>query len=62
MLERDVAGAGMVEFVRVLKELPGYSGWVVAEAEQDPKIAKQSNYAKLGYTNLSGFLAKARLV
>src|SRR5690606_3803640 len=27
-----VPGDGMIDYVRVLKELPGYSGWVVVEA------------------------------
>ncbi|MBA3447789.1 MAG: myo-inosose-2 dehydratase [Pseudaminobacter sp.] len=56
-----VPGDGMIDYVRVLKELKGYSGWVVVEAEQDPEKAKPSQYAKLGYRNLSSFLAEAGL-
>ncbi len=56
-----VPGDGMIDYVRVLKELKGYSGWVVVEAEQDPKKAKPSKYAKLGHKNLSRFLAEAGL-
>ena len=56
-----VPGDGMIDYVRVLKELKGYSGWVVVEAEQDPEKAKPAKYAKLGYRNLSGFLQQAGL-
>ena len=56
-----VPGDGMIDYVRVLKELKGYSGWVVVEAEQDPEKAKPAKYAKLGYKNLSGFLSEAGL-
>ena len=31
-----VPGDGMVDFPAVLAELPGYDGWLVVEAEQDP--------------------------
>lgn len=51
-----VPGDGMVDYVSVFKELPGYSGWVVVEAEQDPKKAEPAKYAKLGYDNLVRFL------
>ena len=47
-----VPGDGMVDYVSVFKELPGYSGWVVVEAEQDPKKAEPAKYAKMGYDNL----------
>lgn len=47
-----VPGDGMIDYVRVLRELPGYSGWVVIEAEQDPKKAHPLTYAKKGYANL----------
>lgn len=56
-----VPGDGMIDYVRVLKELKGYSGWVVVEAEQDPKKAKPSKYARLGHKNLSAYLAEAGL-
>jgi len=56
-----VPGDGMVDYVRVLKELKGYSGWVVVEAEQDPKKAKPSKYAKMGHANLVRFLSEAGL-
>jgi inosose dehydratase len=56
-----VPGDGMIDYARVLRELQGYSGWVVVEAEQDPKKATPSKYAKLGHKNLSRFLAEAGL-
>ena len=40
----------------MFRELPGYSGWVVVEAEQDPAKAHPLTYAKLGYKNLRGYL------
>src|SRR5204862_175270 len=34
-----VPGDGSVAFERVFRELRNYSGWLVLEAEQDPRIA-----------------------
>jgi inosose dehydratase len=56
-----VPGDGMIDYVRVLKELQGYSGWVVVEAEQDPKKADPAIYSKLGHANLSRFIKEAGL-
>lgn len=56
-----VPGDGLIDYVSVFKELPGYSGWVVVEAEQDPKIAIPAEYSKLGYNNLTRFLREAGL-
>lgn len=56
-----VPGDGMIDYVRVLRELAGYSGWVVVEAEQDPKKAEPAHYARLGHKNLSRLLAEAGL-
>jgi sugar phosphate isomerase/epimerase len=56
-----VPGDGMVDFVSVLRELPGYSGWIVIEAEQDPAKAHPLTYAKMGYANLTRFLKEAGL-
>lgn len=56
-----VPGDGLVDFVRVLKELVGYSGWVVVEAEQDPKKAPPSHYAERGHANLTRYLSEAGL-
>ena len=37
-----VPGDGMVDFASVFRELPGYSGWVMVEAEQDPAKAQSA--------------------
>lgn len=57
-----VPGDGCVDFPAVLRELPGYSGWVVVEAEQDPAKAHPLTYARLGYKNLRAHLASASLL
>jgi inosose dehydratase len=57
-----VPGDGCVDYPQVLRELVGYSGWAVVEAEQDPSKANPLTYAKLGHKNLLKFLADARLV
>lgn len=57
-----VPGDGCVDFPAVLRELPGYSGWVVVEAEQDPAKAHPLTYARLGYKNLRAHLASAGLL
>ena len=56
-----VPGDGMVDYKAVFAALPGYSGWVVIEAEQDPAKANPLAYAKLGIANLRGYLAGAGL-
>ena len=53
-----VPGDGSVDFERVFGELRGYSGWVVLEAEQDPRKADPMTYASLGYRNLRRLLAE----
>jgi inosose dehydratase len=50
-----------VDFVSVFKELSGYSGWIVVEAEQDPAKAHPLTYARMGYRNLTRYLAEAGL-
>jgi len=57
-----VPGDGMVDFPAVLKELPGYAGWLVVEAEQDPAKAHPLTYAKLGHANLARFARDAGLL
>jgi len=47
-----VPGDGCVPIERVFRELRHYSGWVVLEAEQDPKKADPFTYASLGLRNL----------
>ena len=56
-----VPGDGKVDYVSVFKELKDYSGWVVLEAEQDPKKAPPEKYVPMGVANLKRFLKDAGL-
>jgi inosose dehydratase len=56
-----VPGDGSIDFEAVLRELPGYSGWIVVEAEQDPKNAPPARYAALGAANLRNAIEAAGL-
>jgi inosose dehydratase len=49
-----VPGDGCIAFTPLLRDLQahGYSGWLVVEAEQDPRIAHPLTYARLGHDNL----------
>jgi inosose dehydratase len=55
-----VPGEGFIDYQAILHVLAdcGYSGWLVVEAEQDPRKADPLTYAKLGFDNLTR-LAKA---
>ena len=57
-----VPGDGMVDYAAVFRELKGYSGWVVLEAEQDPKKAPTLPYAKKGIAHLRAKLKEAGLM
>jgi inosose dehydratase len=57
-----VPGDGMVDYPAVFKALPGYSGWVVVEAEQDPEKAHPLTYAKKGVAHLKQSLKEAGFV
>jgi inosose dehydratase len=57
-----VPGDGCIDYPAVFRELPGYSGWVVVEAEQDPAKAHPLTYAKLGYNKLRDHLAGGALL
>jgi inosose dehydratase len=57
-----VPGDGMIDYVGVFKELKGYSGWVVLEAEQDPKKAPSLAYAKKGVAHLKAAFRESGLV
>ena len=56
-------GDGMVDYPGLLKILAGarYSGWLVQEAEQDPRIAHPLTYASLGCAHLKKLCATAKL-
>ncbi|HEY7646969.1 MAG TPA: myo-inosose-2 dehydratase, partial [Hyphomicrobiales bacterium] len=56
-----VPGDGFIDYVSVFRALPGYSGWVVVEAEQDPEKAEPAKYARMGHDNVSRFLKEAGL-
>jgi inosose dehydratase len=57
-----VPGDGMIDYLAVFKELRGYSGWVVLEAEQDPKKAPALPYAKKGVAHMRDALKQAGLM
>lgn len=57
-----VPGDGMIDFKSVLQELPGYKGWVVIEAEQDPDKANPLIYARKGFAHLTEVLAATGFV
>ena len=50
-----VPGDGCIAFRPLLQRLneQGYQGWLVVEAEQDPRIAHPLTYARMGFQNLS---------
>ena len=56
-----VPGDGMVDYPAVFRELKGYSGWIVVEAEQDPKKAHPLTYARKGVAHLKQSLKEAEL-
>jgi myo-inosose-2 dehydratase len=51
-----VPGDGGVDFAAVFRALPGYAGWVVIEAEQDPARANPLAYARMGFAHLQKVL------
>lgn len=56
-----VPGDGMVNFASVFRALPGYAGWVVIEAEQDPEKANPLQYATKGFAHLTSVLHETGL-
>jgi inosose dehydratase len=56
-----VPGDGFIDYRAILGVLAehDYSGWLVVEAEQDPKKAHPLTYATLGYRNLSRLAKEA---
>lgn len=56
-----VPGDGSVDYPDILRVLAdnGYAGWLVVEAEQDPKKAHPLTYARMGFANLSRMAREA---
>ena len=50
-----VSGDGSIDYVTILKMFcdAGYAGWLVVEAEQDPKKTQPLIYATMGFQNLA---------
>jgi inosose dehydratase len=58
-----VPGDGCIDFLALLRLLRerDYAGWLVVEAEQDPRKAQPLTYARLGFRNLRALAAAAGL-
>jgi inosose dehydratase len=56
-----VPGDGSIDFPSILATLraASYSGWLVVEAEQDPRKAHPLTYARMGFDNLSRLASQA---
>ncbi len=56
-----VPGDGFIDYPAILKVLAAnnYSGWLVVEAEQDPKKAHPLTYATMGHDNLARMAKEA---
>ena len=56
-------GDGIVDYPALFKILAGagYSGWLVQEAEQDPRAAHPMTYARLGCAHLKKLCGSAKL-
>jgi inosose dehydratase len=56
-----VPGDGFIDYPAILRVLAeaDYSGWLVVEAEQDPKKAHPLTYATMGFKNLSRMAREA---
>jgi len=59
-----VPGDGCIDYLPIMKELKKnkYDGWLVVEAEQDPKKANPLEYAKKGYAYLSKVIKDSGLI
>jgi inosose dehydratase len=57
-------GDGDLDFAPVMRALAeiGYDGWIVIEAEQDPKLADPRVYSRLGLATLKAAAAYAGLI
>lgn len=57
-----VPGDGCIDFAEVFRAMKGYDGWVVLEAEQDPKKAPALEYARRGVAHLQKTLKESGLI
>ena len=57
-----VPGDGCIDYTAVFREMKGYDGWVVLEAEQDPKKAPALPCAKKGIAHMQKTMKEAGLV
>lgn len=59
-----VPGDGDLDYARLMSALAKmrYSGWIIVEAEQDPKLAPPTEYARLGLRTLKREAARAQLI
>ncbi|HZC17614.1 MAG TPA: TIM barrel protein, partial [Caulobacteraceae bacterium] len=57
-------GDGDLDFAPVMRALAetGYGGWIVIEAEQDPRLADPSVYSRLGLETLKSTATAAGLI
>jgi len=57
-------GDGDLDFAPVMRALAdiGYSGWIVVEAEQDPKLADPRVFSRLGLKTLKAAAGAAGLI
>lgn len=58
-----VPGDGLIDYLPILRTLAehDYTGWLVVEAEQDPRKAHPLTYATKGFQNLKALAEKAGL-
>ena len=58
-----VPGDGCIDYLPILRMLASndYSGWIVVEAEQDPRKAHPLTYAEMGFKNLKSMAEQAGL-
>jgi len=56
-----VPGDGCIDYPALLRPLAehGYAGWLVVEAEQDPRKAHPLTYARMGQRNLGAMAVAA---
>lgn len=60
--DSDCCPETFIDFQKIIQLLAenGYAGWIIMEAEQDPKKADPYRYAKLGFDTLSRLIKRER--